>query len=96
MMGTGQAKKDQERSRPKVRKRLPSRGLEYQRLRQLHFIPYQRLFIIYLNCKIDVAVYNYPIVLECSNVNIVALTILFKFKIICIHHQPLVLHWIFQ
>ena len=56
MMGTGQAKKDQERSRPKVRKRLPSRGLEYQRLRQLHFIPYQRLYIIYLNCKIDVAV----------------------------------------
>ena len=95
MMGTGQGRKDQERSRPKVRKRLSSRGLEYQRLRQLHFIPYQRLYIIYLNCKIDVAVYNCPIELECSNVNIVVLTILFKFKIICIH-QPLVLHWIFQ
>ena len=33
MMGTGQVRKDQERSRPKVKKRLPSRGLKYQRLR---------------------------------------------------------------
>ena len=71
-MGTGQVRKDQERSRPKVRKRLPSRGLKYQRLQQLHFIPYRRLFIIYLNCKIDVVVYNYLIVLGCSNVNMVA------------------------
>ena len=75
MMGTGQVRKEQERSRPKVKKRLPSRGLKYQRLRQLHFNPYRRLFIIYLNCKIDVVVYNYLIVLECSNVNMVALNI---------------------
>ena len=33
MMGTGQVRKDQDRSRPKVRKRLPSRGLKYQTLR---------------------------------------------------------------
>ena len=39
---------------------------------------HQILFIIYLNCKIDVTVYNYLIVLECSNVNMVALNILFK------------------
>ena len=41
---------------------------------------HQILFIIYLNCKIDVAVYNYLIVLECSNVNMVTLNILFKIK----------------
>ena len=50
MMGTGQVRKDQERSRPKVKKRLPSRGLKYQRLRShLALSEKDSLFLLLFN-----------------------------------------------